>query len=202
MTPHEVRRMRFGRAPIGHRGYDAAEVDAFLELVAQALGGHAALSAATIRGVEFRTAPLGHRGYDRDEVDEFLDQACLELEFARRGALRPPGDRTVLTPADVQRTQFSGPPFGHAGYAADEVDLFLDRVAATLAHIGPNGLTGTDVLTVNFGLAHAGTAAYRIDEVDAFLEVVVRALPGGEALRPLPGGEPFVRPLPGGSPAV
>ncbi|WP_319943370.1 DivIVA domain-containing protein [Nocardia aurantia] len=177
MTPHEVRRMRFGRAPIGHRGYDAAEVDAFLESVARALGGHAGLSAAAIRGAEFRTAPLGHRGYDRDEVDEFLDQACAELEFARRGAIRPADERTVLTSADVQRTQFSGPPFGHAGYAADEVDSFLDRVAAALAHIGPSGLTGTDVRTVNFGLAHAGTAAYRIDEVDAFLEVVARALP-------------------------
>ncbi|RDI67520.1 DivIVA domain-containing protein [Nocardia pseudobrasiliensis] len=183
MTPDEVRRRRFGRAPFGHRGYDAAEVDAFCERIAQAFLGRAILTAAQLRGHEFTTAALGHRGYDRDEVDEFLDTVCVELEFARRGAKRHPGGEALLTPDDIQRLRFSGPPHDHAGYAADEVDVFLDRITTTLAHIGPNGLTSEDVRTVNFGLAHAGTAAYSIEEVDSFLDVVVRTLRAEEAAR-------------------
>ncbi|MCM6774639.1 DivIVA domain-containing protein [Nocardia sp. CDC159] len=183
MTPDEVRRMRFGRAPFGHRGYDAAEVDAFRERIAQAFLGRTVLTAAELRGHEFATAALGHRGYDRDEVDEFLDRVCVELEFARRGLRRHPGGDALLTPEDVQRLRFSPPPRDHAGYDADEVDVFLDRITTTLAHTGPNGLTSHDVRTVNFGLAHAGTAAYSIEEVDSFLDVVARTLEAEEAAR-------------------
>ncbi|MFI5775994.1 DivIVA domain-containing protein [Nocardia sp. NPDC051570] len=183
MTPDEMRRMRFDRAPFGHRGYDAAEVDAFCERIAQTYRGGDAPSAAQIRGHEFATAALGHRGYDRDAVDEFLDRACVELEFARRGAERHPAGEALLTPEDVRRLRFSRPPHDHAGYAADEVDVFLDRITTTLAHIGPNGLTSEDVRAANFGLAHAGMTAYSIEEVDSFLDVVVRTLRAEENTR-------------------
>jgi DivIVA domain-containing protein len=180
VTPEDVRQVRFGRAPLGHHGYDASEVDAFRERIARAFGGSSALTTAEIREHEFADAAFGHRGYDRDQVDDFLDRACMELEYARRGAKRHPRD-TQLTPDDVQRLRFSSPPSGHAGYDADEVDIFLDRVANTLAHIGPNGLSSQDVHTVNFGLADSGTAAYYIDEVDAFLDVVIRTLAAEES---------------------
>jgi DivIVA domain-containing protein len=174
MTPDEMRRVRFGRAPFGHRGYDTAEVDAFLSRVAAAFGGRGALTTADIRGAEFRTAPLGHRGYHREDVDDFLDHACVALEFVRRGVPSRPAAATALTPDDVRRTRFSGPPYGQAGYAAGEVDVFLDRVAATLAHTGPTALTAAEIRAATFGLAHAGSAAYRIDEVDAFREAAAR----------------------------
>ncbi len=180
MIPEELRQVCFARAPRGHRGYDAGEVDDFRERIAQAFGGRSALSAVEIREHEFADAAFGHRGYDRDQVDEFLDHACVELEFARRAVKRRPRE-IQLTPDDVQHLRFSAPPSGHAGYDADEVDVFLDRVANTLAHVGPGALCSQDVHTVNFGLAHAGTAAYFIDEVDAFLDVVVRTLAAGEA---------------------
>ncbi|MBF6332054.1 DivIVA domain-containing protein [Nocardia transvalensis] len=183
MTSDDVRRIRFGKAPIGHRGYDTAEVDAFCARIADAFLGRGSLTAAEIRGHEFATAAFGHRGYDRDQVDDFLDRACVELEFARRGDRPHPTGEPLLTPEDVQRLRFSAPPHDHAGYAADEVDVFLDRVIATLAHIGPNGLTAEDVRTVNFGLAHAGSAAYHIEEVDSFLDVVVRTLEAEEVTR-------------------
>lgn len=180
VTLEHVWQTRFPRAPLSHRGYDSGHVDAFCERVARAYRGHELLTAADIREHEFPDAPFGHRGYDRDQVDDFLDRACVELEFARRGSARHPG-QTDLTPRDVQRLRFSPPPTGHAGYDSDEVDVFLDRVATTLAHVGPNGLTSQDVHTANFGLAHAGSAAYYIDEVDAFLDVVTRTLAAQEA---------------------
>ncbi|WP_216903369.1 DivIVA domain-containing protein [Nocardia alni] len=180
MIPEELRQVCFARAPLGRHGYDASEVDAFRERIAQAFGGRSALSAVEIREHEFADASFGHRGYDRDEVDEFLDRACVELEFARRAVRRRPRE-IQLTPHDVQHLRFSAPPTGHAGYDADEVDVFLDRVAGALAHIGPGALRSQDVHTVNFGLAHTGTAAYFIDEVDAFLDVVAHTLAAGEA---------------------
>jgi DivIVA domain-containing protein len=179
VTPEDVRQVRFARAPLGHRGYDAGEVDAFRERITQAYRGLSVLTAAEIREHEFPDAPFGHRGYDRDQVDNYLDNACVELEFVRRGSARHFGE-TELTPDDVQCLRFAAPPTGHAGYDADEVDVFLDRVATTLAHVGPNGLSSQDVRTVNFGLAHAGCTAYYIDEVDAFLDVVVRTLAAQE----------------------
>ncbi|QIS20874.1 DivIVA domain-containing protein [Nocardia terpenica] len=176
VTPDDVRRVRFGRAPIGHRGYDTIEVDAFCRRIADAFLGRVTLTAAQIRGQEFATAHLGLRGYDRDEVDEFLDRVCVELEFARLGIRRDPAGSQTLTSEDVRRLRFSAPPTGQAGYAADEVDAYLDRVIATLAHVGPIGLTSAEVRTANFGLAHAGMSAYHREEVDAFLDVVEHTL--------------------------
>lgn len=53
---------------------------------------------------------------------------------------------------------------------------FLDRLAATLAHDGPNGLTAEDVRGTAFHTAPGGTAAYHREEVDAFLDLVAHQL--------------------------
>ncbi|UGT45612.1 DivIVA domain-containing protein [Nocardia yamanashiensis] len=53
---------------------------------------------------------------------------------------------------------------------------FLDRLAATLAHHGPNGLTAEDVRHTTFHLASPGLPAYHRDEVDAFLDLVAKQL--------------------------
>nr|WP_221333487.1 DivIVA domain-containing protein [Nocardia transvalensis] len=172
----------FGKAPFGNRGYDTAEVDAFCDRVAAAFRGRATLTAADIREHEFSTAARGRRGYDRDEVDDYLDRICVELESVRRGAEpSAAGDTLPLTPEDIQRLRFSAPPTGSTGYDADEVHVFLDRIAATLAHAGSNGLTSADVRAVDFAPALAGAPACHRDEVDAFLDVVVRMLTAEEA---------------------
>ncbi|RMI30594.1 DivIVA domain-containing protein [Nocardia stercoris] len=176
MTPEDVRNVRFPKAPFGHRGYDIAEVDAFCETLAQAFSGRGALTTAHIRQHAFSATAFGHRGYHRDDVDEFLDRACVDLESARRGESRRRTGGRILTPEDIRRLRFSPPPQDRPGYPADEVDVFLGRVAATLAHTGPGGLTSSEVRTIGFCTAPAGRAAYHRDEVDAFVDVVVRTL--------------------------
>ncbi len=169
VTPEYVRGIRFGRAPIGHRGYDPAEVDAFCAALADAFAGRAALSAAAIRGHEFGLAAPGRRDYDRDEVDAFLDRACVELEFARYGPARPQV-AWPPSPEYVSRLRFSAPPLGRSGYVAAEVDAFRERVAAVLAQTA----TGWDVAAIRpeFGTAAAGVRAYHCGEVDAFVDAV------------------------------
>ncbi|WP_169813325.1 DivIVA domain-containing protein [Nocardia vaccinii] len=175
MTTQDARITRFARTTAGDRGYDAAEVDAFCERIAAAFGGRAMLTAAQIREHEFSSAAFGHHGYDRDQVDDYLDRACVDLEYARRGDTPHPGPAR-LSPRDVQRLRFSAPPAGRDGYAAAQVDTFLDVVATTLAHAGPTGLSSQEARAVDFGPAEPGDAAYHADEVDAFLDVVVRTL--------------------------
>ncbi|WP_067564068.1 DivIVA domain-containing protein [Nocardia acidivorans] len=178
VTPEDVRRRHFGTAPFGHHGYHPGQVDAFCARIADTMSGRDHLTAADIRLVEFDGPPFGHRGYDIDQVDEFLDQICMDLEYLRRGhpLIAPVRQEDPLTHDDVLRVRFSAPPFGLSGYAAEEVGAFLDRLAATLAHDGPSGLTAQDVRATTFHTASPGTAAYHREEVDAFLDLVAHQL--------------------------
>ena len=66
------------------------------------------------------------------------------------------------------------------GYAADEVDAFLDRVADALqqVHVGrPTTLTAEEVVAVRFAPTKFRTG-YDQDEVDDFLDEVVLTLRG------------------------
>lgn len=106
----------------------------------------------------------------------------MELEFRQRGSRPVPaggngsGPATLLSPDDVHRMQFTQAAVGRRGYDIEEVDAFLDLVAATLAHGAPGSLTVTDVRAVRFTEARLGTRGYTRDEVDAFLDLVVTAL--------------------------
>ncbi|WP_405183338.1 DivIVA domain-containing protein [Nocardia sp. NBC_01377] len=183
MTPEDVSRIHFAMPSVGHRGYDADEVDTFLELVAATLDGRGSMTADTVRNVVFDVPRFGGRGYQADQVDEFLDRVRVELEYRQRG-LRPVpaggsgSDRPapLLTFDDVHLMRFSQAPVGHRGYNEEEVDAFLDLVAATLVHGGPGSLTVGDVQSVQFTDARLGTRGYQRDEVDAFLDLVVIAL--------------------------
>lgn len=182
MTPEDVSRIHFDMPTFGHRGYHAEEVDAFLELVAATLDGHGALTADDIRHVAFDAPRFGARGYQADQVDEFLDRVRAELEHRQNGT-RPlpaggngPGPAPLLTPDDVHRMRFTQSSVGRRGYHEEEVDAFLDLVAASLAHGGPGSLTVADVRAVRFTEARLGTRGYQRDEVDAFLDLVVTAL--------------------------
>lgn len=180
VTPDDVSRIHFAMPPLGHRGYHADEVDAFLELVSATLAGQGVLTADDIRHVVFDAPRFGGRGYQADQVDEFLDRVRLELEFRQRGSRPVPaggnGSATLLTPDDVHRIQFTQAAVGRRGYDIEEVDAFLDLVAATLANGTPGSLTVTDVRAVRFTEARLGTRGYTRDEVDAFLDLVITAL--------------------------
>ncbi|MVU77774.1 DivIVA domain-containing protein [Nocardia sp. ET3-3] len=182
VTPDDVRRTRFGHAPSGDLGYHPEQVDSFCARIAETMLGRDHLGIADIRLVEFDAPPPGRRGYDIEEVDDFLDHVCIELEYLRRGRGRLPAGRTdqTLTHDDVLRIRFSAPPFGFRGYQAEEVGAFLDRLAATLAHHGPNGLTAKDIQDITFHLAPVGEPAYQREEVDAFLDLVAHQLEKSE----------------------
>lgn len=75
MTPEEVRATAFGKPRFGRRGYNEDEVDAFLDLIAEALAGRNILTPDDIHYVEFTVMPVGMRSYDQAQVDLFLDEA-------------------------------------------------------------------------------------------------------------------------------
>lgn len=182
MTPEDVSRIHFAMPPVGHRGYHADEVDAFLELVAATLAGTGVLTADDVRHVHFDPPRFGGRGYQADQVDEFLDRVRIELEIRQRGTRPVPAGANgsepaaLLTPDDVRRMRFTSAPVGRRGYNEEEVDAFMDLVAATLAHGGPGSLTIADVRGVHFTGARLGTRGYARDEVDAFMDLVITAL--------------------------
>lgn len=99
MTPDEVRAIAFGKPRFGRRGYDEDQVDAFLDLIAEALAGRNILTADDIHYVDFTIMPIGARSYDQAQVDMFLDEAEASLIALRTppppvaGDAPPPGTR-------------------------------------------------------------------------------------------------------------
>jgi DivIVA domain-containing protein len=90
MTPEEVRAIAFGKPRFGRRGYNEDEVDAFLDLIAEALAGRNILTADDIHYVEFTIMPVGMRSYDQAQVDLFLDEAEASLVEMRNPPPPPP----------------------------------------------------------------------------------------------------------------
>lgn len=80
LTPQDVRDVAFDKPPLGRRGYVAAEVDAFLDRVEEALSGGTPLSVLDVHNVAFAPGgALTNRGYDEDQVDAFLDLVAATL---------------------------------------------------------------------------------------------------------------------------
>jgi DivIVA domain-containing protein len=99
LTGDEVRRAAFKKPPLGKRGYDPDQVDAFMQRVAATLDGSDTLTADDVRYVIFRKPPIGNRGYDEEEVDAMLDVVAATLRGRADGvANRPVADAPV---ADV-----------------------------------------------------------------------------------------------------
>jgi DivIVA domain-containing protein len=78
MTPDEVHKVAFAKPPIGQRGYDEEDVDAFLDLVEATLRGESRLGLDQLRHTTFRRPPFGKRGYRREEVDSFIQRVISE----------------------------------------------------------------------------------------------------------------------------
>jgi DivIVA domain-containing protein len=86
LTAFEVRDMSFGSPPMGKRGYNEDDVDAFVAQVVARLEGLGGLTADDIHHVVFSKPALFKRGYNEDEVDAFLDDAEATIaKLDRRG---------------------------------------------------------------------------------------------------------------------
>jgi DivIVA domain-containing protein len=86
LTAFEVRDMSFGSPPMGKRGYNEDDVDAFVAQVVARLEGRCGLTADDIHHVVFSKPALFKRGYNEDEVDAFLDDAEATIaKLDRRG---------------------------------------------------------------------------------------------------------------------
>ncbi len=79
LTAEAVRDTAFPRPPVGRRGYDPDQVDAFREQIAATLEGRGLLSAEEVRAVAFGAPRPLVRGYDSDAVDDFLDRVEANL---------------------------------------------------------------------------------------------------------------------------
>jgi DivIVA domain-containing protein len=133
-------------------------VDAFLELVAEALAGRAELTSEQVRSVMFEVAPEG-RGYDQREVDRLLDRVEHQLSSGRIAPTR------LRTGADLRAVRL---PKGLRGYDAREVDAFLGRASSTLD--GRGGMTSFEVRSTRFAPAPGMRLGYQMDAVDALLD--------------------------------
>ncbi|GAA4671302.1 MULTISPECIES: DivIVA domain-containing protein [Amycolatopsis] len=73
-----------------------------------------------------------------------------------------------LTAEDVYRVEFGNAPIGRRGYAKNEVDAFVRRIAKTLED--QDDLTAAEVHHVMFDKPLLGKRGYDEREVDEFLE--------------------------------
>jgi DivIVA domain-containing protein len=86
LSAEDVRRLVFGKPPIGKRGYSQDEVDAYLQVIAAALDGRGRLNAKDVHTVAFKKPPVGKRGYDEEQVDAFLDAIEVQLKARESSA--------------------------------------------------------------------------------------------------------------------
>ncbi|WP_236789366.1 DivIVA domain-containing protein [Amycolatopsis sp. GM8] len=73
-----------------------------------------------------------------------------------------------LTAEDVYRAEFGNAPIGRRGYAKQEVDAFIRRIAKTLED--EDDLTAAEVHHIEFNRPLLGKRGYDEREVDVFLE--------------------------------
>ncbi|MEU1980391.1 DivIVA domain-containing protein [Nocardia sp. NPDC019395] len=81
MTPDDVHRITFTRAPWGRRGYREDDVDDLLDHIAAALAGRATLTMDQLRGGFRAGGSRLNRGYHPDQVDAFLERVRAEFGF-------------------------------------------------------------------------------------------------------------------------
>ncbi len=219
LSAQDVALVAFHRPPKGERGYDAAEVDAFLDRVEDTMRSKDILTREDVLNVRFRTATRDP-GYDVNEVNVFMQlvadtlrstpqrqQAAAPAQgaHATSQALRP---AVRLSPDDVAAVRFHKPRPGTRGYHEGQIDAFLDRIEATLR--GQDNLTAQQVQDAVFGETAPGTFGYDSEDVDTFLDLVVlmfetapppvpkapptTQLPQQRPLRPVPPPQPPQRP--------
>jgi DivIVA domain-containing protein len=114
-----------------------------------------------------------HLLVDHDDPENRI--AELERQLADQKHVAGPehlDGRPVVTPEDGHNVTFSKAA-GSRGYHEDQVDAFLDRVAAARRDpTARDGVTQTDLHNVAFSKPPFGTTGYNKDEVDAYLYLV------------------------------
>ncbi|MET8996171.1 DivIVA domain-containing protein [Amycolatopsis sp. Hca4] len=91
-----------------------------------------------------------------------------------------------FTAEDLAEVTFGNAPIGRRGYAKDEVDAFIRRIAKTLTD--EDDLTAAEVHHVMFAKPLIGKRGYDEREVDEFLDVVEDQLASRTGQAPdLPG---------------
>lgn len=145
LTPLEIHNQEFNRV---FRGYDADEVNDFLDLVIQSMEQlikenepvHKTeqevnrLSPMEILNKEFKR---DIRGYDCGEVDDYIRKIAENYEILvqkdkwtlREGIPVTRGGKRLLSPLDVHNQEFTRVM---RGYDVDEVNDFLDRVIRSM----------------------------------------------------------------------
>ncbi|WP_438816867.1 DivIVA domain-containing protein [Umezawaea beigongshangensis] len=186
LSAQDVQAVAFHQPVPGQLGYDADQVDLFIDRVEATMRSQDVLTAEDVRRVRFSEPPPGAAGYLADEVDTFLDLVADTLRstpqrrqavapaqgaHATSSALRPP---PRLTPEDVRAVRFHKPRPGNRGYHEGEIDAFLERIEATLR--GRDDLTALQVQEIEFSWAGKGQIGYDEDDVDTFLDLVVVTL--------------------------
>ncbi|RDI31024.1 DivIVA domain-containing protein [Lentzea flaviverrucosa] len=182
LSAQDVALVAFHRPPRGQRGYDAAEVDAFLDRVEGTMKSKDILTREDVLNVKFSTATRDP-GYDVNEVNVFMELVADTLRstpqraqasapakgaHATSQAMRP---AVRLSPDDVAAVRFHKPRPGTRGYHEGQIDAFLDRIEQTLR--GRDNLTAGQVQDAVFGETAPGTFGYDEEDVDTFLDLVV-----------------------------
>lgn len=182
LSAQDVAVVAFHRPPRGQRGYDAAEVDAFLDRVEATMRSRDILTREDVLNVKFSTATRDP-GYDVNEVNVFMELVADTLRstpqrqqatapaqgaHATSQALRP---AVRLSPDDVAAVRFHKPRPGTRGYHEGQIDAFLDRIENTLR--GKDNLTSQQIQDAVFGETAPGTFGYDEEDVDTFLDLVV-----------------------------
>ncbi|MFD5826937.1 DivIVA domain-containing protein [Lentzea sp. NPDC060358] len=199
LSAQDVALVAFHRPPRGQRGYDAAEVDSFLDRVEATMRSRDALTREDVLNVKFSSATRDP-GYDVNEVNVFMELVADTLRstpqrqqasapalgaHATSQAMRP---AVRLSPDDVAAVRFHKPRPGTRGYHEGQIDAFLDRIEATLR--GRDNLTAGQVQDAVFGESAPGTFGYDQEDVDTFLDLVVlmfeTAPPPRKAVPPAP----------------
>lgn len=158
-------------------GYDADLVDDALDQAAAALTGGASPEtvAAQLRGTVFSPS-YGSEGYDPQDVQRFLSDIVARLE-------RLDGDATTVIPTvggvvpEGLDTLLTGTTFSAskgAGYRRADVDLFVARIAASVAERRPAVEIATMANDSQFTWTRK--SAYDSTEVDAFLDRLIGLL--------------------------
>ncbi|WP_433268286.1 DivIVA domain-containing protein [Actinosynnema sp. CS-041913] len=155
LSPAQVRATSFPRKR-GGKGYDPAQVDAFLLKIADALAGRTRMHPDEVRRVVFHEMP---GGYDQRTVDDFL--AHLERQL-RAGAVPP---TTLRTGDDLRAVKLRR---ASNGYDPREVDTFLTRAAASLD--GKGRMTSSEVRHTRFSTTSGLRRGYQTRAVDALLD--------------------------------
>ncbi len=196
LSAQDVALVAFHRPPRGQRGYDAAEVDSFLDRVENTMRSRDILTREDVLNVKFSTATRDP-GYDVNEVNVFMELVADTLRstpqrrqasapaqgaHATSQAMRP---AVRLSPDDVAAVRFHKPRPGTRGYHEGQIDAFLDRIEATLR--GKDNLTAQQVQDAVFGESAPGTFGYDQEDVDTFLDLVVLMF---ETAPPLPKAPP------------